>query len=231
MSKATAHDDERLIAALRARDSDAFAALVDRLSPAMIRVAMAYVPTRATAEEAVQETWIAVMRGIDRFEGRSSLRTWIFRVLANVAMRTGAREQRSLPFSSLAEAEDSGGPSVDPARFLPADHARFPGHWAVMPTRWPTPEEGLLTGEIREVIAVAIGRLPVAQRTVIALRDVEGWNSEEVSEALEISPGNQRILLHRARSRVRGAIEAYYGAVEEVDYDAVTAEPGTDTEK
>jgi RNA polymerase sigma-70 factor, ECF subfamily len=229
MTRPIAQDDDRLIAALRRGDADAFAVLVDRHSPAMIRVAMAYVPSRAAAEEAAQEAWIAVMRGIDGFEGRSSLKTWIFRILVNVAMRSGARERRSMPFSALAEAEDTGEPSVDPDRFLPADHERFPGHWASMPARWPTPEEGLLAGETRDVIAAAIAELPEAQRTVIGLRDVEGWSSEEVSEALEITTGHQRVLLHRARSRVRNAIEAYYGAVEEIDYDAVTAELMGDT--
>jgi len=224
-------DDEALVTALCRGDADAFATLVDRHSPAMIRVAMAYVPTRAAAEEAVQETWIGVMRGIDGFEGRASLKTWIFRILTNVAMRSGARERRSMPFSALAEVENTGAPSVDPDRFLPADHELFPGHWAIMPTRWPTPEEGLLAGETREVITAAIAELPAAQRTVIALRDVEGWTSEEVCEALEITAGNQRILLHRARSRVRNAIESYYGAVEEIDYDAVTAELMGDTAK
>jgi RNA polymerase sigma-70 factor, ECF subfamily len=221
---------DELLAALRRGDADAFARLVDRHSPAMIRVAMAYVPTRAAAEEAVQEAWIGVMRGIGGFEGRSSLKTWIFRILTNVAMRSGARERRSVPFSALAAAEDTGEPTVDPDRFLPPDHALFPGHWVVMPARWPTPEEGLLAGETREVIAAAIAELPAAQRTVIALRDIEGWTSEEVCEALEISAGNQRILLHRARSRVRNAIERYYGAVEVIDDDAVTAEPMHDTE-
>jgi RNA polymerase sigma-70 factor, ECF subfamily len=222
-------DDARLVAALSRGDADAFAALVDRHSRAMIRVAMAYVPSRAAAEEVVQETWIGVMRGIDGFERRSSLKTWIFRILTNVAMRSGARERRSVPFSALAKAEDTGEPTVDPDRFLPADSELFPGHWAIMPARWPTPEEGLLAVETREVIAAAIAELPVAQRTVIALRDVEGWSSEEVAEALEISAGNQRILLHRARSRVRNAIESYYRAVEEIDYDAVTAELRGDT--
>ena len=232
MPRPIAHgEDQALVAALCRGDADAFATLVDRHSPAMIRVAMAYVPTRAAAEEAVQETWIGVMRGIDGFEGRASLKTWIFRILTNVAMRSGARERRSMPFSALAEAENTGEPSVDPDRFLPADHELFPGHWAIMPARWPTPEEGLLAGETREVITAAIAELPAAQRTVIALRDVEGWTSEEVCEALEISAGNQRILLHRARSRVRNAIESYYGAVEEIDYDAVTAELMGDTAK
>jgi RNA polymerase sigma-70 factor, ECF subfamily len=225
----TSDDDEELIAALRAGDADGFATLVDLHSRAMVRVAMAYVPSRAAAEEVVQETWIAVMRGIDGFEGRSSLKTWVFRILTNVAMRAGARERRSMPFSALAAAEDTGEPAVDPDRFLTADHELFPGHWAIMPARWPTPEEDLLAGETREVIAAAIAELPVAQRTVIALRDVEGWSSEEVCDALEISAGNQRILLHRARSRVRNAIEDYYGAVEQIDLDAVTAELMGDT--
>ena len=197
----------------------------------MVRVAQTYVPSRAVAEEVVQETWIAVMRGIEGFEGRSSLKTWIFRILANVAMRRGERESRSVPFSALAAAEDTGEPSVDPDRFLPADHELFPGHWAVMPARWPTPEEGLLAGETRDVIARAIEELPKAQRTVIALRDVEGWSSEEVCEALEITAGNQRVLLHRARATVRTAIEEYFDAVEVIDYDAVTAELMGDTAK
>jgi RNA polymerase sigma-70 factor, ECF subfamily len=218
-------DEAGLIAALCRGDADAFAALVDRHQSAMIRVAMAYVPTRAAAEETVQEAWIAVIRGIDGFEGRSSLKTWIFRILTNVAQRSGARERRSVPFSALAEAEDTGEPSVDPDRFLPPDHARFPLHWAILPTRWPTPEDGVLAGETREVIAAAIAELPAAQRTVIALRDVEGWSSDEVSEVLEISAGNQRVLLHRARSRVRNAVESYLGAVEAIGDAAVTAAP------
>jgi RNA polymerase sigma-70 factor, ECF subfamily len=190
---------------------------------------MAYVPSRAVAEEVVQETWIAVMRGIERFEGRSSLKTWIFRILTNVAMRGGSRERRSVPFAALAAAEDTGEPSVDPDRFLPADHERWPGHWLISPTRWPTPEEGLLAGETRAVIAKAVEALPKAQRTVIALRDIEGWSAEEVCAALEITAGNQRILLHRARTRVREAIEKHFGATEEIDYAAVTPEPMRDT--
>jgi RNA polymerase sigma-70 factor, ECF subfamily len=208
--------DSSTVAALRRGDERAFAALVDLHTSAMVRVALAYVPSRAVAEEVVQETWIAVVRGIDDFQGRSSLKTWIFRILTNVAMRGGSRERRSVPFAALAAAEDTGEPSVDPDRFLPPDHALFPGHWAIMPTRWPTPEEGLLAGETRAVIAAAIEQLPKAQRTVLALRDVEGWSSEEVCDALEISAGNQRILLHRARTRVRAAIEEYHGAVEDV---------------
>jgi RNA polymerase sigma-70 factor, ECF subfamily len=223
-------DDDALAAGLRAGDEAAFAALVDRHGPAMVRVALAYVPSRAVAEEVVQETWIAVLRGIDAFEGRSSLKTWIFRILTNVAMRGGARERRSVPFAALAATEATDAPVVDPDRFLPDDAPLFPGHWVVMPTRWPTPEEGLLAGETRAVIAAAIEALPKAQRTVIALRDVEGWSAEEVCAALEISDGNQRILLHRARSRVRTAIEEYLGAVETLDMEAVTRALAGDTE-
>jgi RNA polymerase sigma-70 factor, ECF subfamily len=224
-------EDAELVTAIRSGDADAFATLVDRHSSAMVRVAMAYVPTRAAAEETVQEAWIGVMRGIDRFEGRSSLKTWIFRILTNLAMRAGPRERRSVPFSALATAEDSGEPTVDPDRFLPADHERFGGHWLVMPTAWPTPEEGLLAGEVRNKVAAAIAALPITQKTVIALRDVEGWSSEEVSEALEISAGHQRVLLHRGRARVRQAIEDYYGAVVEIDYDAVTAQLMSETSR
>jgi RNA polymerase sigma-70 factor (ECF subfamily) len=208
--------DEALIAGLRAGDERAFATVVDLHTPALLRVAMAYVPSRAVAEEVVQETWIAVMGGIDRFEGRSSVKTWIFRILANVAMRGGSRERRSVPFAALAAAEDTGEPSVDPDRFLPPDHELFPGHWLISPTRWPTPEEGLLAGETRAVIVAAIDELPKAQRTVIALRDIEGWSADEVCAALEISAGNQRILLHRARTRVRAALEEHFGAVEDL---------------
>jgi RNA polymerase sigma-70 factor (ECF subfamily) len=219
--------DDATVAALRRGDERAFAALVDLHTPALLRVAMAYVPSRAVAEEVVQETWIAVVRGIGDFEGRSSLKTWIFRILANVAMRGGSRERRSVPFAALAAAEDTGEPSVDPDRFLPPDHELFPGHWAIMPARWPTPEEGLLAGETRAVIAAAIEALPKAQRTVLSLRDVEGWSSDEVCAALEISAGNQRILLHRARTRVRAAIEEYHGAVEDVTAELMgdTTEP------
>ena len=227
--KPARNSEQGLIAAIGRGDERALAELVDRHSAAMVRVAVAYVPSRSTAEEVVQETWIAVLRGIQGFEGRSSLKTWMFRILTNVAMRGGARERRSMPFSALGDAEGTGEPTVDPDRFLPADHPLFPGHWALMPTRWPTPEEGLLAGETREVIAAAIDELPPAQRTVIALRDVEGWSSEEVVDALQISAGNQRILLHRARSHVRSAIESYYGAVEEIDFDAVTFESSGDT--
>jgi RNA polymerase sigma-70 factor (ECF subfamily) len=184
----------------------------------MLRVALTYVPSRAVAEEVVQEAWLAALRGIDDFEGRSSLKTWLFRILTNLAIKGGGRERRSAPFSALSAA-DRDGPVVDPDRFLPADHDRWPGHWALAPAPWPTPEEGLLSAEARAVVAAAIAELPEAQRTVISLRDVEGWGADEVCAALEISAGNQRVLLHRARTTVRAAIERYYGAYEPVPVD------------
>jgi RNA polymerase sigma-70 factor, ECF subfamily len=206
-------DSERaLVEALRSGDEAAFMWLVDEYGAMLLRVARLYVPTAAVAEEVVQETWIGVLKGIDRFEGRSSLKTWIFRILANIAKTRGERERRSMPFSSLVAAA-SDEPSVDPDRFLPvgAENARG---WALGPTAWEGPEESLLAGETRDVIGEAIERLPPAQRAVITLRDVEGWSSEDVRNALEISETNQRVLLHRARSRVRGSIERYLNAME-----------------
>ena len=205
-------DERALIEALRRGDEAAFMWLVDSYGPTLLRVARLYVPSPAVAEEVVQETWIGVLNGIDRFEGRSSLKTWIFRILANIAKTRGERERRSIPFSStVAAAADD--PSVDPDRFLPQgdDNAR---RWALGPSRWQTPEESLLSGETRDVILRAIEQLSPAQREVITLRDVEGWSSEDVRNALEISETNQRVLLHRARSKVRGAIERYLDAME-----------------
>jgi RNA polymerase sigma-70 factor (ECF subfamily) len=222
VSRPTRRDDDEVVQALRAGDEATFRALVDLHSPALLRVAMAYVPSRAVAEEAVQETWIALMRGIDRFEGRSSLKTWLFRILTNVALKGGGRERRSVPWSSVGGTEDTGEPAVDPDRFLPHDHDRFPGHWALGPTRWPTPEEGLLSGETREVLVAALKELPPAQQMVVTLREIGGWTSDDVAEALGISPGNERVLLHRARARMRAAVERYYGAVEAtLPYDDV----------
>src|SRR4051794_14825718 len=202
--------DAEIVAALRRGNQAVFAELVDAYSPGLLRMAQMYVRDRAVAEEVVQETWIGVLRGIDRFEGRSSLKTWIFRILMNTAKTRGQRESRSIPFSAAAAADE---PSVDPDRFLGADH-QYAGGWMLGPSDWQTPEEELLQGETREEILRAIDELPAQQRAVITLRDVEGFPPEEVSELLGISDGNQRVLLHRARSKVRTAIEAYLGAVE-----------------
>ncbi len=205
-------DETALLQTLRRGDEAAFAELVDAYSPALLRLAMTYVRTADVAEEVVQETWVGVIRGIDRFEGRCSLKSWLFTILRNTAISRGERERHSIPMSSLSPDDD--GPVLDPDRFLPADHSRFPGHWAIGPTAWPVPEEGLMAAETREIIAGAIRELPPTQRAVIALRDVEGWPPEEVCEALEVSEGNQRVLLHRARTKVRAALETYFGAVE-----------------
>jgi RNA polymerase sigma-70 factor (ECF subfamily) len=211
-------DDAKLLAGLRRGDEAAFKALMDDYSSALLRVAMIYTGSRAVAEEVVQETWLGVLRGLHRFEGRSSLKTWVFKILANTATTRAARERRSVPFSSLVDSEaEEGGGSVDPDRFFPADHDRWPGHWALGPTRWETPEERLLSGETRALILRAIDQLPPAQRAVITLRDIEGWPSEEVCQALEVSEGNQRVLLHRARSKVRTALERHFEAVELTD--------------
>jgi RNA polymerase sigma-70 factor, ECF subfamily len=209
-------DDRAVVAALRNGDEQAFARLIDSLGPALLRVASSFVPSRAVAEEVVQETWLGVLAGIDRFEGRSSLKTWVFRILVNTARSRGVRERRSVPFSALAAAEASpNGASVDADRFLGADHEQWPGHWWLGPAPWATPEEELLSGETREVILTAIDRLPPAQRTVVSLRDIEGWPADEVCQALELSEVNQRVLLHRARTRLRTALEEYDGAIEQ----------------
>ncbi len=206
--------DAALAAAIRSGDEGAFSALVEGFSPAMLRVARSHVPSHAVAQEVVQETWISVIRGIDRFQGRSPLKSWIIGILRNTAKTRGERERRTVPFSSLIADEIDDGPILDPERFLPSDHSRYPGHWAMGPTQWPVPEEGLLARETREIIEDAIRELPPAQRAVISLRDVEGWPSHEVCETLEVSEGNQRVLLHRARTKVRAALESYFGAVE-----------------
>ena len=197
-----------IVAALRRGDEAAFAALVDEYSPAMLRVARMYVSSHAVAEEVVQEAWLGVISGIGRFEGRASLKTWIFRIVANIAKTRGSREGRSLPLSSLGGRGTEGEPSVDPDRFL--DAGRWAGHWTSAPSRWSElPEERLVGDETVRVVEAAIAALPEAQRTVITLRDVEGWSSDEVRNALDLSETNQRVILHRGRAKVRNALERY----------------------
>jgi RNA polymerase sigma-70 factor (ECF subfamily) len=206
---ARARDDAQLVAALRRRDEDAFTELVERHHPALVRLARSFVGTHAAAEEVAQETWLAVLQGIDSFEERSSVKTWLFRILVNRAKTRGVRDARSVPFSSIADGGDDG-PSVDPDRFHDSAHPRWPGHWASPPLPFgDLPEERLLSRETRAVIADAIAGLPPGQRRVIELRDVEGVSAEETRELLDLSEGNQRVLLHRARSRVRDALERY----------------------
>lgn len=199
-------DDADLIAGLRAGDERAFAELIDRYGTSLLRMAIAYVGSRAVAEEVVQETLLGVVTSIGRFEGRASLKTWLFRILHNTAITRGSREARSVPFSALTSDEDEG-PTVDPSRFMTPD-GRWAGHWTSPPQAW-APEERLLAGETRTVVARAIEQLPESQRTVITLRDVEGWSAQEVRDLLELSEANQRVLLHRARARVRRALEEY----------------------
>src|SRR4051812_10911967 len=179
--------DAEVVAALKRGDQTVFAELVDAYSPGLMRVARMYVRDRAVAEEVVQETWIAVLRGIDRFEGRSSLKTWIFRILMNTAKTRGQRESRSIPFSAAVGDDE---PSVDPDRFLGAEH-QWAGGWMLGPAEWQTPEEELLQGETRDAILAAIDELPESQKAVITMRDVEGFDTDEVSEALGITDGNQ----------------------------------------
>ena len=201
--------EAQLLEALRAGDEAAFTQLVREYQPSLVRVARIYVPTQAAAEEVAAETWLAVLNGLDRFEGRSSLKTWIFRILTNIAKTRGQRDGRTLPFSALENPGRVPEAALDADRFLDPEHPRWPGHWAVRPEPWP--EDALVAAETQALVAEAIEALPPAQRAVISLRDVEGWSSEEVRNALELSETNQRVLLHRARSKVRRALESYLG--------------------
>ena len=197
-----------IVEALKRGDESAFSDLVNEYSSAMLRVARMHVSSRALAEEVVQEAWLGVIAGIGRFEGRASLKTWIFRIVTNIAKTRGEREGRSVPFSSIGGRDGDGEPAVDPDRFL--DAGRWAGHWTSAPSRWSElPEEQLVGGETVGVVEGAIAALPEVQRTVITLRDVEGWSSEEVRNALDLSETNQRVILHRARSKVRKALEGY----------------------
>src|SRR5919108_389746 len=162
--------------AQRAGDEATFVGLVRAHHPALVAAAMSYVGSRAVAEEVVQETWLGVLSGLERFEGRCSLKTWIFKIAANIARTRGVRERRCLPFSSLGGGEDAGEPAAGPDRFHPNDHP-CAGHWARPPRPWDTPEGALLSAETRDVVRVAIARLPPSQRLVVTLRDVEGWSA------------------------------------------------------
>lgn len=197
-----------LLAALRSGDEAAFVTLVDAHSPAMLRVARVHVRSAAVAEEVVQEAWLAVLRSLDRFEGRSSLRTWLFAVLANCARKRAAREGRSTPFADLRRELAEPGP--DEERFFPPDHPRWAGAWSTaVRTRDDLPEERLLSAETLAAAREAVRTLPELQRACFALRDVEGWSGPEVARELGISEANQRVLLHRARAKVRLALERH----------------------
>jgi RNA polymerase sigma-70 factor, ECF subfamily len=200
-------DETALIAALRDGDEAAFARLVDQHTPALLRVARGYVPSHEVAEEVVQETWIALLKGIDNFEGRSSLRTWLFAVMINIAKARGVRERRD---ADAAIAAFTGG-TVDPARFRTGEDPWL-GHWKEneVPSPFPeTPEGSVLGNELVEVARRELDKLPERQRMVVTLRDMLDFDSSEVCELLDISMANQRVLLHRGRAAVRQALEDY----------------------
>jgi RNA polymerase sigma-70 factor (ECF subfamily) len=197
-----ATDDAQILLRLRAGDEDAFRDLVRTLHRALQKVAQAFVASPEAAEEVVQDTWVAVVSQIDRFEERSSLRTWIGSILVNLAKTRGVRDKRTMPFSSLSSEEAD---PIEPERF----GAR--GFWSLPPKRWDdAPEALVLRKEAREAIEKELAGLPATQRTVVVLRDLEGWSSEEVCNVLGVSETNQRVLLHRGRQRLRAALERYH---------------------
>jgi RNA polymerase sigma-70 factor (ECF subfamily) len=191
--------DVQLVQRLRDGDQAAFVELIDRYHTSLLRLARAFVPSDAIAEEVVQDTWLGVVRGIDRFEGRSSLKTWLFRILTNRARSTGVKESRSVPDELEHE------PAVNPNRF------GFFGHWSSPPRPWDDVEQQIVTGATVGVVYESLRRLPETQRRVIVLRDIEGLEPEEVCDILGITDGNQRVLLHRGRSRLRQALEDEFG--------------------
>jgi RNA polymerase sigma-70 factor, ECF subfamily len=200
--------DETLVSLLRAGEEAVFARLVDEWSPVMLRLSRLHVSTDASAEEVVQEAWIAVLRGLDRFEGRSRLRTWVLSIVLNIAKTTGVRERRTVPFAPSDEQDSA--PTVNPERFQGPGEPH-PGGWRQFPATWPAdPAADLLAGETRAVIEGSIDRLPAGQRAVMTLRDMVGCSAREVCQILEIGHGNERVLLHRARAQVRRDLELYF---------------------
>lgn len=197
--------DLALVRKILEGDESAFASLVERYHGRLVRLALVYVRDQADAEEVVQETWLGVLRGLKEFEGRSTLRTWIFRILTNQAKTRGVRDGRMTPFSALGESDATDDPAVDPSRFTSK------GMWADPPRPWndDTPEKILLREEAVGVLNRAIAGLPPNQQAVVTLRDAEGLSSEEVCNVLDISETNQRVLLHRARSKLRRFMEEF----------------------
>jgi RNA polymerase sigma-70 factor (ECF subfamily) len=203
-------DDARLAAALRRGDEEAFTELVERHQSLMLRIARGHVHDPRVAEEVVRETWMALLDGIERFEGRASLKAWLFRVLVKRAITRAARERRQAPFGAVATGEDDIGPTVDPGRFFDGDHPHSPGRWAAPPADWgATPERRLRSRGTLDVVEEAIARLPARQRDVIVMRDVGRFGPDDVCAALDLSDGNQRVLLHRARAQVRAELERH----------------------
>lgn len=200
--------DVALLTRLRAGDEAAFRDLVDQYHAPCLRVARVYVRSRADAEEVVQDAWLGVIKGLDGFEGRSSLKTWIMRIVANRARSRAVREARSVPFSDLSGEGDEG---IDADRFRSEGDA-FPGHWTSYPRQWPAlPDDAAAMGETLGVLRHALESLPAMQRMVFTLRDVEGWDAADTVNALELTEANQRVLLHRARTKLRAALERHFG--------------------
>jgi RNA polymerase sigma-70 factor, ECF subfamily len=208
--------DALLVEALRARDESAFEHLLTTWSRSMLRLARSFVSSEASAEEVVQDTWLAVLTGIDDFQGRSTLRTWVYRILVNTAKKRGVRESRTVPWTSLQPGGEDLEPSIDPASFRGSDDP-YPGHWqpGAGPTRWhsatstASTESSVLTHEVRAELRTALSSLPDRQRIVVTLRDVLGHTSDEVCEMLDVSVANQRVLLHRGRARLRELLDGY----------------------
>jgi RNA polymerase sigma-70 factor (ECF subfamily) len=204
-----AKGEDSLIARLRKGDEGAFDELVSRHHGALIRMAMGYVADRELAEEVVQDTWMAVIESLDRFEGRSSLRTWIFGILIHKAKDRGVREKRHSTFSAFESYDDEHDEAVDPARFQQS--GEWAGHWAFPPQPWDdqTPEKLLANRQAVDAMQRAIDELPATLKSVLILRDVEGVESNEICELLAITETNLYVRLHRARERVRQAVEFY----------------------
>jgi RNA polymerase sigma-70 factor (ECF subfamily) len=207
-------NDAEIVRRLRSGDEETFRILVEQWSPAMLRLARTFVGSAQSAEDAVQDAWVGVLRGLDAFEGRSSLRTWVFTILVNRSRTRGSREARTLPWSPLEPADDERRPTVDPARFQGPD-GRYPGHWTSLgtPQRWDEhPESSIVAREAVTLVASALEGLPPRQRVVVTLRDVDGLTSEETCGVLGLTPENQRVLLHRGRAAIRARLEDYYRA-------------------
>lgn len=211
MDPATATNDGLLITSLLQGEEAAFLSLIDHYQASMLRICRMYISDPAVAEEVVQDTWLSMLQGLRRFEGRSSFKTWLFTILANKARTRAKRERRSISFSDLEDSTlEEPEPAVDPNRFLPEGY-QWAGGWAVKPQPWGSSiEQATLSKELMDYIEAAIQRLPESQRVVISMRDVQGWRSEEVCNVLGLSESNQRVLLHRARSKLRRALEQYY---------------------
>src|SRR5713101_6703703 len=223
--------DAELIERLRDGDEATFARLIDSYSAPLLRLAVAFVQSPAVAEEVVQETWMAVVTGIGRFEGRSSVKTWLFKILTNKAKTRAVSERRTIAFSQF-DSDNADEPAVDSDRFLPASHPQWPGHWATAPQPWSMGPEG--TALDRETLAVlrsALEDLPRAQRVVVALRDVHGWPAAEVCAALDLTEANQRVLLHRGRSRLRAVLERYFADADSGERIVCNAQSISDTKQ